>query len=99
LAIFGLQQSTSVDSDDLVLPESTVAEEDTVYTVPQQIDDQLRQYYLSHDATAPEFGAHGLNISSVTLRINDLDVADAERPEIDAVDEDPESIDRTPTKP
>lgn len=71
LAIFGLQQTTSVDESDAGMPEGSVAETDPGYTVPQQLDEQLRQYYLSHSATATEFGANGINPRFVSLRLSE----------------------------
>jgi len=71
LAIFGLQQMSSVDESDAVTLVSPVAETDPGYTVPEQLDEQLRQYYLSHSATATEFGANGINPRFVSLRLSE----------------------------
>lgn len=70
-AIFGLQQTTSVYDSDADVSGGSVAEVDPGYTVPQQLDDQLRQYYLSHGATATEFGANGINSRFVSLRLSE----------------------------
>ena len=45
--------------------------------MPQQLDDQLRQYYLSHGATATEFGANGINSRFVSLRLSEEVIAES----------------------
>ncbi|MDH3491107.1 MAG: sigma-E factor negative regulatory protein [Gammaproteobacteria bacterium] len=70
-AIFGLQQTMSVDGGDAVTPAPAVVETDSGYTVPRPMDDRLRQYYLSHGATATENGANGINSRFVTLRLSE----------------------------
>jgi negative regulator of sigma E activity len=79
VAIFGLQMTPGVD--ELGEPATdAVAEavEDAAYTVPQPIDEQLRQYYLSHGASSSELGANGMNARLVTLRLSDEDFAEDE---------------------
>lgn len=71
VAIFGLQQTISVDGTDAVTPAPAVVEIDSGYTVPRPMDDRLRQYYLSHGATATENGANGINSRFVTLRLSE----------------------------
>jgi negative regulator of sigma E activity len=71
VAIFGLQQTINVDGTEAVTSEGAVAEMETGYTVPQQIDDQLRQYYVSHGVTATENGANGINSRFVSLRLSE----------------------------
>ena len=44
------------------------AADDPGYTVPDQIDAQLRQYYLSHGASS---GANSVNARLVTLRLSE----------------------------
>ena len=72
IAIFGLQITPGID-DEVAGDAAVVAEsvEDSAYTVPDQIDDQLRQYYLSHGASSSELGANGMNARLVTLRLSD----------------------------
>lgn len=72
VAIFGLQITPGID-DEVVGDAAVVAEsvEGSAYTVPDQIDDQLRQYYLSHGASSSELGANGMNARLVTLRLSD----------------------------
>jgi len=71
VAIFGLQQTLSVNGTDSQPLEGAVAEIDDGYTVPKPMDDQLRQYYLSHGETATENGANGINSRFVVLRLNE----------------------------
>jgi len=96
LAIFGLRQTMSVDGADRAAPEGTVAKEASGYTVPRPMDDQLRQYYLSHGATAAENGANGINSRFVTLRLSEEALEDSEEqdsPEFEA------AADEVPTQP
>lgn len=70
VAIFGLQQTIGVDSAITATPTVQV-EAETGYTVPRPMDDQLRQYYLSHGVTATENGANGINSRFVSLRLSE----------------------------
>jgi len=96
LAIFGLQQTIGVDDADTTTGEGTIADNDMGYAVPRPIDDQLRQYYLSHGATATENGANGINSRFVTLRMNEeaLDESD-----VDAETAPADNTDETPIQP
>ncbi len=90
IALFGLQLTPGVDGT--AEPVNNVAEvaEDSSYTVPQPIDEQLRQYYLSHGASSSELGANGINVRLVTLRLTEEGLADdEEQPAADAADENP----------
>jgi len=73
LAIFGLQQMTDVDSVVPVQPTAAPlqATVDAAYTVPQPINEQLREYYLVHGASASENGANGMLTRFVSLRLSD----------------------------
>jgi sigma-E factor negative regulatory protein RseA len=71
VAIFALQQTMNVDATDPAVANQAAVEIDSGYTVPRPIDDQLRQYYLSHGATATENGANGINSRFVTLRLSE----------------------------
>lgn len=71
VGIFGLQQTTSVDDGNPAPSQGVVAESNAGYTVPQAVDEQLRQYYLLHAAAATEFGANGINSRFVSLRISE----------------------------
>ena len=78
LAIFGLQQTMSVDESSVETLDGAIAETDAAYTVPKQLNDQLRQYYLSHGATATEFGANGINSRFVSLQISEESLRDSD---------------------
>jgi len=95
LAIFGLQQTIGVDGAETT-SQGTIAEDDSGYTVPQPIDDQLRQYYLSHGAIATENGANSISSRFVTIRMSEeaLDVADIEDETMPA-----DETDQAPTQP
>ena len=90
VALFGLQMTSGVD-DAGEVPADAVAEaiEDPGYTVPQPLDEQLRQYYLSHGASSSEMGANGMNARLVTLRFSDEAVIeeDDEVPDEEAAEE------------
>ena len=73
LAIFGLQQMTDVDSADTAQPSPPVAPvtAEAGYTVPQPINERLREYYLVHGASATEMGANGMLTRFVSLRLSE----------------------------
>jgi len=66
-ALLGLQQMSAVPEADSAVAADTVAEsvEDS-YTVPDQTDDLLRDYYLSHSASSSYIGANSINPRIVT---------------------------------
>ncbi len=69
-AIFGLQQMAAVPGGDPATSTEVVAEAtDAAYTVPDQADDPLRDYYLRHSASSSEFGANSINTRLVTLQL------------------------------
>jgi negative regulator of sigma E activity len=92
VALFGLQLSPGVDSTN-ALPESSVAADEPGYTVPQPVDEQLRQYYLSHGASSSEAGANGINARLVSLRLSEEAMAEEEEDSADEAEDD------TPTQP
>ena len=92
VALFGLQLSPGVDNTN-TLPETSVVAEDPGYTVPQPVDEQLRQYYLSHGASSSEAGANGINARLVSLRLSEETMVENED------DSDDESEDDTPSQP
>jgi hypothetical protein len=93
LAIFGLQFSPGIGSGTDTVVDGTVADSDgdAGYTVP---DAQLRQYYLSHGASASELGGNSMNTRLVTLRLSEEELAEEERAEAEldeaAADEAPQ---------
>lgn len=92
-AIFGLQQMTAVDEQQTGALDTTVAEQDAGYTVPQALDEQLRQYYMMHEEAAKEFGATGINSRFVSLRISE------ELAEEPAAEQDETAVDTTDEQP
>lgn len=84
-AIFGLQQTTPVADVVSTEPVATIVEVVPGFS-PQQ--DQLRQYFLSHEETSSQMGAIGLYSRLVTLRFSDPPREQIERDtESDIVDE------------
>jgi negative regulator of sigma E activity len=81
IAILGLQQMTGVDGTIPAEPTSAPlsATSDATYTVPQQINEQLREYYLVHGASATENGASGMMTRFVSLRLNDEELRQADQ--------------------
>jgi len=73
IAIFGLQQMTDIDGvtpgGSTSAPLQATAESD--YTVPQGINEQLREYFLVHGASATENGANGMLTRFVSLRLSE----------------------------
>lgn len=78
VALFGLQLTPGADGT--APADANVADvaENPGYTVPQQIDDDLRQYYLSHGASSAELGANGVNARLVTLRLSEETLVEEE---------------------
>jgi negative regulator of sigma E activity len=104
LAIVGLQFSPGLGGPDNAEPANTVAEVagDTAYVVPPRpVDDQLRQYVMSHGASASELGGNSMNTRLVTLRLSEEVLAEEEAEEEakdDAADEQA-ADDETPKQP
>ena len=98
VALVGLQFTQGIGQGDVA--ETTVAEveADPGYTVPQQIDEQLRQYYLSHGDSSSELGANGMNARFVTLRISEEALVEEDEPKDDAAAEE-ESAETTTPQP
>jgi len=97
VAIFGLQIMPGVNSTNEVASDAAVAEivEDPGYTVPQPVDEQLKQFYLSHGASSSELGANGMNTRLVTLRLSQEVLPEEELDDTAAE----EAADETPTQP
>jgi negative regulator of sigma E activity len=96
VALLALQFTQDIGQGDVA--ESTVAEveADPGYTVPQQIDEQLRQYYLSHGDSSSELGANGMNTRLVTLRISEEALDEEDEPEDDAAADEEDAEAATP---
>jgi hypothetical protein len=71
VALFGLQLTPGVDRAPAIEQGVADVAEEPGYTVPQQIDNDLRQYLLSHGASSSELGANGMNARLVTLRLSE----------------------------
>ena len=71
IALFGLQLSPGVDNNTGIEDRVADVADEPGYTVPQKIDDELRQYVLSHGASSSELGANGMNARLVTLRLSE----------------------------
>ena len=93
VAIFGLQQTTSVDRVEPQEAVTTVVDAVPDYS-PEQ--DQLRQYLLSHGETSSQLGANGINSRLVTLRFSSEVVVEPD----DADDtDDTDDTDETAARP
>lgn len=68
LAIFGLQLQPGSELPDMA---TTPLVQETVPPVQLPIDEELRQFYVSHGATSSQFGANGMNARLVTLRFSE----------------------------
>jgi len=96
-AIFGLQQTTGVTgingSDSAAVAE---VDNNGAYTVPDQADDQLRDYYMRHNASSSYFGAQSINARLVTLQLRDGVIVQSDH-EIEPADDDEETVDEVST--
>lgn len=97
-ALLGLQQMTAIpDADTAARDEAVAVTVDDSYTVPDQDDDQLRDYYLRHNATSSYFGANSINARLVTLQLRegvlvDTEIVEAPIDEDDAATEPTEAV-------
>ena len=71
IALFGLQLTPGADRPVGVDEGVADAASEPGYTVPRPIDDDLRQYLLSHGASSSELGANGMNARLVSLRMSE----------------------------
>jgi sigma-E factor negative regulatory protein RseA len=95
-ALLGLQQLSAVPELDPAVTGDTVAESaDGSYTVPEQEDELLRDYYLRHTATSSYFGANSINARLVTLQLREDVIFESETTE-QLVEEDEETEAETP---
>lgn len=78
-ALLGLQRMSDMpDVDPLSASETVAATAEGSYTVPEQDDDQLRDYFLRHSATSAYFGVNSINARLVTLQLREDVVVDTE---------------------
>jgi sigma-E factor negative regulatory protein RseA len=95
-ALLGLQQLSNVpDVEPMSDSDTVAAAAEGSYTVPEQNDDQLRDYFLRHSATSAYFGVNSINARLVTLQLReDVPVdTDSTRQPLDESEDEPDSID------
>jgi anti-sigma factor RsiW len=95
-ALLGLQQASVGPEAESLAGNTAVAErsDDGAYTVPNQVDDPLRDYYLRHSASSSYFGANSINARLVTLQLREdvvVDSISSDLPDEDARENTPES--------
>ena len=99
-AIFGLQQTTGVTDINMTPGSDSAAvaevENNGAYTVPDHADDQLRDYYMRHNASSSYFGAQSINARLVTLQLRDGVIIQSDH-EIEPADDDEETADEVST--
>ena len=86
VALFGLQLTPGIDRSAGVDEGVADAAGEQGYTVPRPIDEDLRQYLLSHGASSSELGANGMNARLVSLRLSEETLVE-EVPEEDSGEE------------
>jgi anti-sigma factor RsiW len=97
IAIFGLQMTPGVDTQ---APASdTVAEtvEDSSYSTPKPLDQQILQYVERHGAVSSELGANGMRARLTTLRRSEE--VSVEEVTDDEADSEEASANDSPTQP
>lgn len=99
VALFGLQLTPGVDGTGPTDANVAGLDENPGYTVPQQIDDDLRQYYLSHGASSSELGANGVNARLVTLRLSEEALVEEEPADDAGEDAEAETVDKPSPQP
>lgn len=78
-ALLGLERMSDIpDVDALSASDTVAATAEGGYTVPEQDDDQLRDYFLRHSATSAYFGVNSINARLVTLQLREDVVVDTE---------------------
>ena len=87
-ALVGLQQFSGAPEGDAATSGETVADavDDSAYTVPDQYDDQLRDYFLRHSASSSHLGVNSINARLVTYQLREGVIVDLEEPEPPADD-------------
>ena len=91
-ALLGLQNLTDVPEGDSPVGNNTFAGAVEVsYTVPEQEDDLLREYYLRHNASSSSIGINSVNSRLVTLQLRDGVVVEHDTAEEASDDEPAES--------
>ena len=96
-ALIGLQQLTAVPEEDALIDDAAATATNDGYTVPDQDDDLLRDYYLSHGDTSSYFGANSINARLVNLRLREGVIIQVYEPEITVEEEAEETSDSNET--
>ena len=76
-ALLGLQQLSGVPGTK-VDPDIDIVADENTYIVPEHDDDQLREYFLRHSASASYWGANNFNSRLVTLQLGEVEVFEPE---------------------
>lgn len=90
VAIFGLQQTATVDEGATVAGSDEPAPSVTEYVVPPD-DPELREFMRMHGELESELGANGMNVRDVTFRIRGGEIEEDASPGADPADEDTDS--------
>jgi sigma-E factor negative regulatory protein RseA len=99
-ALLGLQQMSEVPNQPDASRQTVAGAEVDSYTVPVRDDDPLRDYYLSHSASASYIGADSINARLVTMEIRqnlDVDTQTDDVIEETAEDAEPDAATETST--
>lgn len=78
-AILGLRQNVGITAFDGTGDAGTVANSpvETTYVVPDQPDDLLLQYYLSHGEASSDYGGNSVTARLVNLQLREGEIAGA----------------------
>ena len=99
IAIFGLQMTPGVDTQAPATDTVAGAAEDTSYSTPKPLDQQILQYVERHGAVTSELGDNGMRARLTTLRRSEeVSVEDVADDETDA-DSEETPVNDSPTQP
>ena len=99
IAIFGLQMTPGVDTQAPATDTVAGAAEDTSYSTPKPLDQQILQYVERHGAVTSELGDNGMRARLTTLRRSEeVSVEDVADDETDAGSEET-PVNDSPTQP
>ena len=87
VAIFGLQQSGTVDGGATIAGSDASGTSAEEYVVPPD-DSELREFLRMHGETSADQGANGMNIRDVTFRIRGGEIEEEASPDALPADED-----------
>lgn len=86
VAIFGLQQTATVDSGATVAGSGAADTPATEYVVPPD-DPELREFLRMHGEIRAEQGANGMNVRDVTFRIRSGEIEENASPDAESTGE------------